>query len=234
MDRPGWTESTDVIVVVMPRVRTLLWVPRDLLSLRFGMRINDVFARHGHAGLLAGLREFGLRVRHSVCLQRALTEQLLAGASVEVPVPRPLEYWYPLEPQTLLQDGRRRIRFDPPAERLEGVRIHEWLGARQGVGRYAGDLERIARQRVFVIALLRSGFDPRPLLAERPDLWSSTGPAAGREVAAVTPEWRTTMIARVTAATFRGQQVMLHARFPGRAGAWQVRRLARLSGATFD
>lgn len=229
MDRDGWEARTDVIVVALPRRRTLLWVPRDLLCARYRCRINEVFARHGHDGLRIALRDLGVRARRSVCLQRGLVEELLAEVSVEVPVDRPLEYWYPLHPHARLEDGRRVVRFDPPSERLEGLRVHEWLGARIAVGRYAGDLERIVRQQVFVHSLLRSGFDPRALLDGRHELWSAT-PGAGRDLERVTAEWRTAAITDVVAATFEAQQVLFRRPLlPGRLGRRRVRRaLARL------
>jgi hypothetical protein len=208
MDRAGWDQCTDVIVVVLPEHHTLCWVPRDLLCTRYRCRINAVFARHGHDGLRTALRDFGLSAHDSACLQRGLAEELLAGVSVEVPVDRPLEYWYPSEPCARLEDGRRLVRFDPPGERLEGMRVHEWLGARIAPDRYAGDLERIARQQVFVGALLRSGFDPRPVLARRPELWTAT-PGVAADLEQVTPGWRTTGITDVDDAVFEGQQVLI-------------------------
>lgn len=231
LDRPGWDTCTDVIVVAFPRRRTLLWVPRDLLSARYRCRVNGVFARHGHDGLRIALRDLGVRARHSVCLQRGLAEELLAEVSVEVPVERPLEYWYPVDPHGNLQDGKRVVRFDPPAERLEGMRVHEWIGARIAIGRYAGDLERIARQQVFVRSLLRSGFDPRALLRARPELWSAT-PGAGPDLARVTAEWRTAAITGVVPVTFEAQQVLVkRSRLPGPLGRRRLRRALTRLGA---
>jgi hypothetical protein len=229
MDRPGWEANTDVIVVAFPRLRTLVWVPRDVLSVRHGTRINAVFADHGHAGLVRAVRDLGLFARHSVCLQRGLTEQLLEEVSVEVPVPRPLEYWYPLEPQARIEDGRRLVRFDPPSERLDGVRIHEWLGARLGVDRYAGDDERIRRQQVFVRELLRTGFDPA--VAARRDLWDATGPRAVADLRAVNAGWRMGALAQGVPVTHNGQMVSIRSRVPGSPGRWLARRVARRIGA---
>jgi anionic cell wall polymer biosynthesis LytR-Cps2A-Psr (LCP) family protein len=208
MDRAGWDQCTDVIVAVLPERRTLLWVPRDLLSTGYGCRINGVFAREGHDGLRSALREYGVEVEHSACIQRGLSEELLAGVSVEVPVDRPLEYWYPDDPHGLLQDGKHVVRFDPPSERLEGHRLHEWIGARVAVDRYAGDLERIRRQHVFVRSLLRSGFDPRPILSRRRELWTAT-PGAAEDLQRVTADWRMELIDDVEDAMFGEQQVLV-------------------------
>jgi Fe2+ transport system protein FeoA len=110
LDRPGFGSNTDVVVVALPRRRALLWVPRDLLAVRFGCRINRVFARDGHDGLLAALRDLGIAAGRSVCVERELVETLLEPVRVEVPVPRPLEYWYPLAPQLPIEEGRRVVR----------------------------------------------------------------------------------------------------------------------------
>ena len=232
LDRPGFGSNTDVIVVVLPRLRALLWVPRDLWAVRYGCRINRVFARHGHDGLLAALRDLGVAAGHSVCVERELVETLLEPVSVEVPVPRPLEYWYPLAPQRPIEEGRRLVRFAPPSERLEGVRIHEWLGARTGVGRWAGDPERIRRQQAFVRALLASRFDPELVVACAPRLWSASGPRAGAELRSVNADWRMLSLTRYRDVDLAGERVSLRFRLPGLAGRLEARVRARRLGAT--
>ena len=48
MDRAGFGENADVIVVADPEAETLTWVPRDLWSERLGNRIARAYARGGH------------------------------------------------------------------------------------------------------------------------------------------------------------------------------------------
>jgi anionic cell wall polymer biosynthesis LytR-Cps2A-Psr (LCP) family protein len=218
MDRPGWGESTDNIVVAQPRRRRLVWVPRDLWAEGFGMRVNGVYAEAGAEGLLSALRALGVQAQHVICVQREATELLLAEVEVDVPVREPLRYWYPLTPQTLQKDGRKEVAFDPPAEHLAGERIHQWLGARIGVeGFGGGDLDRIVRQQAFVVALLSQGFSPRWLLEERPDLFRISSEPAVAELARVTPEWRMKTHGPLAPVTISGHQVLVRRRlrWPG-------------------
>jgi hypothetical protein len=161
MDRDGFDQCTDNIVVVQPERRRLLWVPRDLWCEEIGSRINAAFKAGGHDLLLRGLESLGIHADHSVCLPRAAVENVLDGVDVVVPVRAPVRLWYPLTPQSRIEDGRKEVDFEPPRETLHGERIHQWLG-----GRYerdpkarSSDFERIERQQVFVRALLRQRFD---------------------------------------------------------------------------
>src|SRR6266550_2455993 len=114
MDRPGWTSRTDNVVIVDPAAEQLLWVPRDLWCDSLHNRVNVAFARGGHEGLMAALAENDFGVHHSLCLARGAVERALADVDVVVPVERALSYWYPLQPQTRIQEGRKVVRFDPP------------------------------------------------------------------------------------------------------------------------
>ena len=235
MDRPGWGENTDNIVVTQPRRRRLVWVPRDLWSAPFRMRMNGVYATAGATGLLEALGDLGLRVQHVMCVQREAAELLLSDAEVEVPVHEPLRYWYPLAPRANIEDGRKEVVFDPPAERLAGERIHQWLGARAAIGPYrGGDLDRIERQQVFVPAFLRQGFSPRTLLEQRPDLFRSSSADAVAELAQVTPEWRMTTYGPLLPLTVEGRKVMMPRRLPGVLGRLEAGRRARRLGGTLD
>lgn len=235
MDGPGWGENTDNIVVAQPRRRRLVWVPRDLWSEGFGMRVNGVYATAGAAGLLEALRTLGVRARHVVCAQREAAEVLLSDVLVEVPVPEPLRFWYPLSPSARLEEGRKEIRFDPPAERLAGERVHQWLGARTAVDGYrGGDLDRIVRQHAFVAALLTRGFSPGSLLEQRPELFRISSDRAMADLARVTSEWAMTTHGPLLPLTIEGRKVMMRRRVGGRLGRPGAARRARRLGGTLD
>ncbi len=232
MDRPGWDQNTDNVVVVRPRRRELVWVPRDLWSERYGRRINGVFENAGHDGLRTALRDLGLRVRHSVCLQREAAEAVVARVDVEVPVERLLRLRYPLHPLTLLEDGWRWVEFAPPAERLHGERVHQWMGARSAADpREAGDLRRIDRQQALIRALLASGFDFTAGLD--PALVSIDGEPQ-KELRRVQADWATRTLGPVAPATIEGRKVALVRRLPGRLGQWELERRAARLGGTLD
>lgn len=177
MDRDGFDQRTDNIVVVQPRRHRLLWVPRDVWCPALGDRINVAFQQGSHAALIAALRSLGLDVDHSLCLSRGSVERALADVRVTVPVEEALRLWYPLGPSLRIEDGRKPVDFLPPSEDLWGERVHQWLGARYArtEGSPSSDLDRIRRQQVFLRALLRQGFDfgavlhdPEPPLVSDP------------------------------------------------------------------
>ena len=161
MDRDGFDQRTDNIVVVQPRKRRLLWVPRDVWCDHTGDRINGAFKHGGHEGLIDGLGSLGIAGDHSICVPRRAVEEVLADVTVTVPVAEQMRFWYPSSPTTRLQDGRKPVDFDPPHELLSGERIHQWLGARKArdPGVRGTDLGRIERQQIFVRALMRQRFD---------------------------------------------------------------------------
>lgn len=190
MDRGGFDQRTDNIVVVQPRRRRLLWVPRDVWCEPIGDRINAAFKVGGHQALMAGLASLGIPVEHSLCLPRAAVEQALAPVSVTVAVPAPLRFWYPLTPLTLVEDGRKPVDFSPPREVLHGERIHQWLGARHArdAAVRGTDLGRIERQQVFLRALVRQGFDFATVL-DGPEAPSLSDPAALDDLRRVRARW---------------------------------------------
>ena len=116
--------------------------------------------------LRAALAELGQPVDHTVCLRRAAVETALADVEVTVPVRRRLELFYPLHPTAAIEDGAKRITFEPPAETLRGERIHQWLGAAWGTRGRDWDLFRIARQQILVRRLLEG--EPTVLGLDRP------------------------------------------------------------------
>ena len=229
MDRPGWDQNTDNIVVVRPRRRELVWVPRDLWCERYGRRINAAFEYAGHEGLRIALRDLGLRVRSSVCLHREAAGAIAERIDVEVPVERALRFRYQHTPLAPIEEGWRWIEFTPPAERLRGERVHQWLQARfSPEPRDSGDLRRIERQQALVQALLASGFDFTAGLD--PALVSLDGDPRA-DLGSVGAGWRMRTLGPVVPVTIEERKVALVRRLPGRLGRWELeRRLARLGG----
>lgn len=210
MDREGWGANTDIIVLADPARRRLLWIPRDLWCPRLGDRVNAAFSRGGHPALIAALAELGLRADHSVCVARAAASLALRDVSVRVPVDRARAFRYPLAPEEPIEDGEKRVRFDPPAETLEGERIHQWIGARLEIGRASSDLDRLARQQVLVRALLAQRFDFSRVTAD-PDGISMSGANALDELGSVGADWRFDTLGRVRATTIEGKAVLVRA-----------------------
>ena len=156
MDEPHWGANTDVIVVADPRTRRLLWVPRDLWCNGLGARVNRAFAEVGTASdALRALAELGVEAQHAVCVRRDASERTLADMTVRDPVPYRIVLEDLLDPPGRIEQGRKQVIFEPPAEMLSGERIHQWIGARQP----GSDLDRIQRQQVFLRSLLERGFD---------------------------------------------------------------------------
>jgi hypothetical protein len=209
MDRPGFDQRTDNIVVVQPARHRLLWVPRDVWCDTLGDRVNGAFAAGGHDGLRRALASLGIEVDHSVCVPRAAVERALRDLVVTVPVPQPLRFWYPLEPLSRVQDGRKPVDFRPPSESLRGERIHQWLGARYGRDPAvpASDLARIRRQQVFVRALLRQGVDLATVLDDPEPPWASD-PAAFDDLRRVRAWWRLATADQVYDLVIDGLQVL--------------------------
>jgi len=204
MDEDNWTSNTDVLVVADARRQLLTWVPRDLWSDRLGNRINAAFA----AGqLLPTLSELGFPCDGLLCLRRGATVAALAGVSVEVPVSRPLDFWYPLAPMRPIEEGRKLVSFRPPAERLSGERLHQWVGARSAVTGASSDLHRLARQGVLLRALLRQGADFSALLTN-PDLIAIEGADPLPVLSQVTADWRMRVFDRLRPETIGNRMVL--------------------------
>jgi len=189
MDRPSWRSRTDNIVVVDPGAERLLWVPRDLWCRRLRDRVNSAFAAGGHRALIGCLNDVGLSVHHSLCVSRAAVERVLADVEIEVPVTEELAFWYPLEPTRPIEEGRKIVRFSPPREVLAGERIHQWIGARFAVDEIGDDIERMARQQVFVRRLMETGFDFGRVITDPADV-SVSSDAAFDDLRRVKTTWR--------------------------------------------
>jgi anionic cell wall polymer biosynthesis LytR-Cps2A-Psr (LCP) family protein len=188
MDAPGFTANTDVLVVVDPVGERLAWVPRDLWCDGIRDRVNQAFALGGHEGLTSALAEHGFEIEHSVCVARAAAERALSGVRVDVPVTHRDEFWYPLEPTRPIEEGRKRIVFEPPSETLSGERIHQWIGARYKVEGPGSDIERLGRQQTVLRVLLEGGYDLSPALEVRDEI-SLSDPAALEDLRRIRPGW---------------------------------------------
>jgi anionic cell wall polymer biosynthesis LytR-Cps2A-Psr (LCP) family protein len=220
MDLDSWRARTDVIVVADSDRKDLRWVPRDLWCDSVGNRINTAFSQGGHELLHLGLAEHDLPVDASLVLRRAATEKALRSAAVTVPVERKLEFWYPLTPSSRLEEARKRIVFEPPEERLEGERLHQWIGARHNVNGSGWDWPRIERQQIFVRALLEQRFDFAAVLTDS-ELASSSPATATEELSRVKSDWTFSTLSDVSPARIRGREVMVsHSR---RSTGWWLR-----------
>jgi hypothetical protein len=202
MDRPGLRANTDNLVLVEPTERRLTWIPRDLWCETIQARVNRAFSRGGHDLLVAALGEHGFRAENSLVLSREATEGALADVVVVVPVPRRMTFAYPLTPQAPIEEGRKEVVFNPPAEVLRGERIHQWVGARDT------DLHRIERQKILVRRLLEKRFDFRRALTH-PAWYSLRGADCLAELAAVRPDWRLETVPDLVPATIEGQMVLV-------------------------
>ncbi|CAN7243244.1 glycosyltransferase [Devosia sp. LjRoot16] len=211
LDRDDWGANTDVIVLVDPVLRQLTWVPRDLWVPSLSDRINAAYARGGGEGLIAALAELRLAEAEGVlCLRRSATEAALDGLELTVPVSEPMDFWYPLTPIRPIEEGRKRIAFRPPAERLSGERLHQWIGARTPVSGAGSDLYRIERQHQFVAALLATSFDFERVLAD-PSRFATIGRDPLAVLRQVRPDWHCCLFDSVTDATIDGKAVLLRA-----------------------
>lgn len=208
LDRDDWSANTDVIVLVDPVMRHLTWVPRDLWVPGLKDRINAAFARGGGERLIAALAEVRLPVEGVLCLRRSATEAALAGIEVTVPVREPMDFWYPLAPTRPIEEGRKQVSFRPPSERLQGERLHQWIGARTRVTGAGSDLQRIERQQAMVQVLLSSEFDFARALAD--PAWFRT---AGRDPFAILgmvgQDWNCCLFDSVSDATIEGKAVLI-------------------------
>ena len=223
MDRAGWDARTDNIVVVDPRRSTLVWIPRDLWCDSIHDRINVAFKAGGHPVMKKALREHRVRVEHGLCVARPAVERALADAIVRVPVTEPREYWYPMEPSQPIEDGRKLVRFSPPAEELQGERIHQWIGARYSPTGDSSDFDRIRRQQAFLRALLEQGFAFDAVVAD-PNGFSASDPGAFDDLTRVRPTWRFDVYDDVLDRTIDGKRVLVdRSRLLRRRSRWRWR-----------
>ena len=166
MDRDGWKNRTDVIVVADGVNKTLTWIPRDFWSEIVKNRINIAYALGGHKLLIHSLNKLGLKVKRSLCVLPKAISRAIADLTIDVPVSEPMSFSYPIEPfgptsEVDKPGARHIITFSPPSEILSNERIHQWIGARFRVdgGGLNTDLERIERQQILMKRLLEKRFN---------------------------------------------------------------------------
>jgi hypothetical protein len=235
LDRDCWSARIDNIVIADPATKMLTWVPRGLWCPSLHDSINKAFGRGGVERLLFALRELEFPCDYGLVLRRGATERAAAHISVEVPVKEPLDFWYPIHPTKPIEDGRRVVSFRPPLERLEGERIHEWVGARMGIAREGfghedSDLYRIARQQVFLGALLKQRFDFRVAVADKNLMRVYGDPLS--ELARVDASWRMQTVDNVRVITVEGKMRLLKAGAPEPSSRRTSASRARSSGTT--
>jgi len=208
LDRDDWGANTDNLAVVEPAKRRIVSLPRDLWCPALGDRINTAWSCGGAGALAAAIAEHGWVVDHVLCLRRSAVELALEHTTVEVAVPRRLEYLYPLAPTRPIEEGAQLVVFDPPCQSLSGERIHQWLGARKRPGRAGSDLDRISRQQAFVRSLLAQRFDFRRCIAD-PERVRLSDAGALAELRGVRSDWRFEIFEHVVPQTVDGKQVLV-------------------------
>jgi len=213
LDRDRWDANTDNLVVVETPRRRLTWVPRDLWCERLRDRVNRAFALGGASLLAAALADHGLDADEVVVVRRGATERALEPLSITVPVQRTQTFLYPLAPTSPIEDGHRVIRFEPPSEVLAGERLHQWLGARMVPVGAGSDLDRIARQRIFLRCALEQGARFDGVLADPTEL-RATSRRALEALATVRPGWTSRVVDDVVARTIEGKAVLVRDRGP--------------------
>ena len=160
MDRNAWTANTDIIVIVIPSQKKLVWIPRDLYCETINNRINKAFCKGRSDLLIKCVNNIGFNfiTSHCICLWPTAIEKFINKIdSIKVPVDITRELKYPLHRHKPIEDGFRVITFNKPSEILTGDRFHEWIGARYAVNpkSFIGcDLDRIIRQQILIKELL--------------------------------------------------------------------------------
>jgi anionic cell wall polymer biosynthesis LytR-Cps2A-Psr (LCP) family protein len=212
MDERSLRARTDVTVVADPERKRLLWVPRDLWCPDLGERVNRAYELGGHAGLSDALAEHGIEAEHALILSRAATERVIAGLDVMMPVARAFTLTVPDVPGGEIEKASREVRFDPPATRLNGDLIHDWVAGRYSTDlREAGDLGRIRRQQLLLAVLLGERADLRGAL-DCPDEFDLTSQAALGELAAVHANWILETLGPLTPRRIDGKEVLTRGR----------------------
>lgn len=212
MDERSLGGRTDVIVVSDPKRKHLLWVPRDLWCEGLGDRVNRAFELRGHEGLKAALAEHGVVADHGLVLSRAATERVIAGLDVMMPIAKSFSLTVPEVPGGHIREAKREVSFDPPATRLHGVLVHDWLS-----GRYssdpaeAGDLGRIRRQQLMLVVLLGERADLSGVL-ENAEEFGVTSEAALGELTEVRADWTIETFGPLTPRRIDGKEVLTRRR----------------------
>ena len=111
-----------------------------------------------------------------------------------------------------IREARREVRFDPPATRLHGDLIHDWVAGRYSTEpSEAGDLGRIRRQQLLLAVLLGEGADLSGVL-DRAEEFDLTSKAALSELAAVRAHWTFETFGPLTPRRIDGKEVLTRRR----------------------
>ena len=140
------------------------------------------------------------------------TERVIAGLDVMMPVARAFALTVPDVPGGDIREARREVNFDPPATRLQGDLIHDWVA-----GRYStepgegGDLGRIRRQQLLLAVLLGDGADLSGVLDHTGEFDLSSKAALG-ELASVRADWTFETFGPLTPRRIDGKEVLTRRR----------------------
>lgn len=208
-DRPDWHSCTDVIVVADPERGLLTWVPRDLWIESTDSRINVLCMRRDIETFTEVLRAEGFAIDGWLLLRRDAVSAVLDRSEVTMPVREPLDFWYPLEPEIEIEEGRKQISFRPPVERLAGERLHQWIGARYELGGSGDDRRRIARQQQLLAVMLGSGFDFTAFIASERAVRMSDASIPSR-LAGIGPTVSMRTLGPLVERRIRGASVLVH------------------------
>ncbi len=201
-------QNTDVIVNVDTVNQKLIWIPRDLYIFPLRNRINIAFSKGGHTLFLNMINRLGYKAKHSICIPHTTSMKVFESLKISVPIREYSQYYYPLKPFTFIEDGQKIIQFDPPSEELYGERIHQYLGARYRIDKKPAflDFDRIARQQLFLKALLETKFDFSQFLKE--PIYISDQDAI-QELKKVNSEYQLELFDHVVSARIRSKEVLL-------------------------
>lgn len=211
LDEDAWHGRTDNIVIVEPKRKRLLWIPRDLWCNKINNRVNVAFRRGGHDLLMRSLNEYGFNLISRICFKRSSIAIIFRDPRVWVPVKQVMKFRYPLEPMRPIGDGRKLVTFEPPSEFLSGKRIHQWLGARITPDGTGTDLDRIDRQKIFLRRLLEQQFNFIELIEDSED-FSVSGAGAIDDIRKVGLDWRFETSGPLEDATIERRRVLIKQR----------------------
>jgi hypothetical protein len=169
MDRNGFSENTDIIIIIDSIKKTIQWIPRDLFSKRVNFRINVAYTRTGPEGLKKCLKDIHINVDECVCMLPLFIEEAIKIIdNINVPVKISEKFYYPLHRHKPIEEGKKIISFNIPSEILSGDRFHEWLGARSiikedGKNNYNyynyPDFIRVSRQQILLKEIIKKKFN---------------------------------------------------------------------------
>lgn len=108
MDRNGYNNNTDIIVIVDSEKKSIYWIPRDLYSPRIKRKINAAYCKVGPNGLKNCLKDLNIYVKECVCLLPLFIEQAIKIINkIIVPVEENEKYYYPLHRHKPIEKGKK-------------------------------------------------------------------------------------------------------------------------------